>query len=344
MFYLTDGLKLKTGELKDALKSFKALLWGVACILFVTPVIGGELTGLLPYVSLALPTKNGFDINGNHSTSNITQSTSSPNENHQRSGSFLGPALFQTAMQIYFIAPCTISAGVILSAQAGGAVALAVMLTVISNVTAVFTIPPLITWIIAFDNVQIDPIKLLIKLILTVLPPLLVGKSLRYVPRVKPFVVKYRNTLKMISIVLLSMVPWMKVSQASDKNAFSGVSAGSIFAVLAWGMTMHILFIVIILLPSLILKLEKPALKSVVIMASQKSMAVAVTVVGYLPFTHAQQGVISIPMIIIHLGILVSDSFLASYWLARDHKKQLAKTDVPLWENLLNADIRETIV
>ncbi len=61
------------------------------------------------------------------------------------------------------------------SAQAGGAVALAVMLTVISNITAVFTVPPLITWIIAFDNVRLDPFKLLIKLILTVLPPLLVS-------------------------------------------------------------------------------------------------------------------------------------------------------------------------
>lgn len=140
------------------------------------------------------------------------------------------------------------------------------------------------------------------------------------------------------------MVPWMKVSQASNKSAFSGVSAGSIFAVLAWGLTMHLLFIVIILLPSLILKLQKPALKSVVIMASQKSMAVAVTVVGYLPFTHAQQGVISIPMIIIHVGILVSDSFWASCWFAKDEKKRLAVTDAPHWENLLNTDLRETSV
>ncbi|KAL9974288.1 hypothetical protein ACROYT_G011305 [Oculina patagonica] len=308
-------------------------------------VIGGKLTGLLPYASVDLPTENGLDMSSNNSVNNTTQSADWSIGDHVSVGSILGPTLFQTAIQIYFIAPCTISAGVILSAQAGGAVALAVMLTVISNITAVFTIPPLITWIIAFDNVQLDPIKLLIKLILTVLPPLLVGKSVRYVPRVKPFVMKYSNTLKMISIVLLSMVPWIKVSQASDKNAFSGVSAGSIFAVLAWGMTMHILFIVIILLPSLLLKLEKPALKSVVIMASQKSMAVAVTVVGYLPFTHAQQGVISIPMIIIHLGILVSDSFWASCWLARDDKKKrLDMTNSPLRENLLNADIRETSV
>lgn len=155
---------------------------------------------------------------------------------------------------------------------------------------------------------------------------------------------KYSNTLKIISIVLLSMVPWMKVSQASDKKAFSGISAGSIFAVLGWGLTMHILFIVTILFPCLLLKLEKPALKSVVIMASQKSMAVAVTVVGYLPFTLAEQGVISIPMIIIHLGILVSDSFWASCWLARDEEKLRTMINDPIWENVLHDNVKETSV
>ena len=58
--------------------------------------------------------------------------------------------------------------------QAGGAVALSVMLTVICNLSAVFTVPPLVAWMIDFENVKLDPVKLLVKLILTVLLPLLV--------------------------------------------------------------------------------------------------------------------------------------------------------------------------
>lgn len=61
------------------------------------------------------------------------------------------------------------------TAQAGGAVALSVMLTVFCNLAAVFTVPPLVSWIIAFENVKLDPVQLLVKLILTVLLPLLVG-------------------------------------------------------------------------------------------------------------------------------------------------------------------------
>jgi len=53
-------------------------------------------------------------------------------------------------------------------------VALSVMLTVICNLASVFTVPPLVTWIIEFKNVKLDAVTLLIKLILTVLLPLLV--------------------------------------------------------------------------------------------------------------------------------------------------------------------------
>ena len=37
--FLHSGLKLKTGEVKDALKSYKALLWGIISILLITPLI-----------------------------------------------------------------------------------------------------------------------------------------------------------------------------------------------------------------------------------------------------------------------------------------------------------------
>jgi len=232
--------------------------------------------------------------------------------------------LFQIGIQIYFIVPCTISAGVILTGQAGGAVALSVMLTVFCNLAAVFTVPPLVAWIVAFKNVRLDPVALLIKLILTVLLPLLVGKGVRYVPHVKPCIIKFSDTLKVISIILLTIIPWMKVSQASAEKAFRDISVASVFAVLGWGMAMHVLFIIVIYPPCLLLKLEKPVLKSVMIMASQKSLAVAVTISGFLPFTQAEQGLISLPLIIIHLGILVSDSVWASWWFALDAKKEKA--------------------
>ena len=109
--FLHSGLKLKTGEVKDALKSFKALLWGIICILFITPLIGGQLTGLMPYQQTGSAKENSVPLNGNHSSNNATPS---PTRHHLEGSSILGPALFQIGIQIYFIVPCTISAGVIL--------------------------------------------------------------------------------------------------------------------------------------------------------------------------------------------------------------------------------------
>ena len=149
-----------------------------------------------------------------------------------------------------------------------------------------------------------------------------VGKALRYIPLVRTGVNKYSVTLKLISIVLLTMIPWMKVSQASTEGGFGSVSITSLASVLGWGLAMHILFIGIIFPPCLALKLNAPALKSVVIMASQKSLAVAVTISGYLPFSQAEQGIITLPLIVIHLGILIGDSILASCWFARDAKRE----------------------
>ena len=45
--------------------------------------------------------------------------------------------------------------------------------------------------------------------------------------------------------------------------------------------------------------MEKPALKSVVILANKTTLAIAVTICGHLPFTQAEQGLIRLPLIII---------------------------------------------
>ena len=158
--------------------------------------------------------------------------------------------------------------------------------------------------------------------------------------RVKSCVIKFSDTLKVISIILLAIIPWLKVSRASAQKAFSGISVASIFVVLGWGLAMHVLFIIVILPPCLLLKLKKPALKSVMILASQKSLAVAVTISGFLPFTQAEQGLVSLPLIVIHIGILVFDSVWASLWFAWD-AKQKEKSEAESQENggsVLQAD------
>ena len=63
------------------------------------------------------------------------------------------------------------------------------MLTVFCNLAAVFTVPPLVAWIIAFEDVKLDAIALLVKLVLTVLLPLLVCRC------IKPGIIPTKQTV-----------------------------------------------------------------------------------------------------------------------------------------------------
>jgi predicted Na+-dependent transporter len=117
----------------------------------------------------------------------------------------------------------------------------------------------------------------------------------------------------------------MKVSISSQQGAFGNVSIGGIFAILGWGLFLHFFFMGIILVLSFFLWNDKPALKCLVILASQKSLTVAVTVISLLPFTGSEQGIMTLPMIIIHLGILVIDSLIVTVWHNWEMKREKSK-------------------
>lgn len=121
------------------------------------------------------------------------------------------------------------------------------------------------------------------------------------------------------------MVPWLKVSVSSQQGAFNDVTIGGIFAVLGWGLFLHLVFMGLILVVSLLLRIDMPALKCLVILASQKSLTVAVTVMALLPFTGIEQGIMTLPMIIIHLGILVLDSVIVTVWQYWEIRREMIK-------------------
>ena len=56
--------------------------------------------------------------------------------------------------------------------------------------------------------------------------------------------------------------------------------------------------------------------KTVVIQCSLKSLAVALAVLGFLPESAGDQGLMAIPCIVGHLTELVIDSMVVSGWLA----------------------------
>ena len=93
--FLYSGLFLKTDEMISAIKSYRSAGWGCFSILFLTCVIGSELTVLLP-----------FDHRVSERTSNISSNRFVPG--------LFGHQEFKIGFQVFFIVPCTVSSGVVL--------------------------------------------------------------------------------------------------------------------------------------------------------------------------------------------------------------------------------------
>ena len=203
--FLLSGLKLQTKDVKQALKAWKAVLYGISIILFLTPLTSFGLVNL-PF-----------------QTSELAY-----------------------GLAIFFLGPTTISSGVILTGQAKGNVALGLMLTVSTNLLAILTMPLSLT--LVFGSVEglvvsIDAGKLLAKLILYILLPLVIGKTMNYVwnSAITPCTKQYKIRMKLFSSFLLIMIPWMSVSNSADK--FNTMTGGEIVAVFGIGIGLHLLFL-----------------------------------------------------------------------------------------------------
>ena len=92
--FFYSGLFLKTDEMKAAIKGYRASIWGVVSILFITSLIGSQLTNLLKFDEPSI-------------FHNATR------EGGQDKALF-GSSEFKTGFQLFFIVPCTISSGVLM--------------------------------------------------------------------------------------------------------------------------------------------------------------------------------------------------------------------------------------
>ena len=136
--FIISGLTLKTDDIKAAIRAWKATLYGVIAILFITPSLA-LVPGMLPFLSTE----------------------------------------FQVGFLIFCCMPTTINSGVALAQSAKGSFALALLLTVTSNLIGIFTAPYFLSLLLSVADVSIDPSKLLAKLMLMILLPLSIGKALR---------------------------------------------------------------------------------------------------------------------------------------------------------------------
>ena len=287
--FILSGLSLRRGEALTALKAVSSVLFGATSILLLTPLAAS--------LALALPLSRELRV----------------------------------GLAVFCCMPTTLSSGVSLTQAVGGNTALALLLTIITNVLGIFTIPFLLSALLGSGSgaVRLDPLPLLLQLLRTILLPTIAGACARaLVPGVASFVDANKKRMSYVSALLLATVPWMQVSKAVSQRL--PLEPASLLAVAAAGLGIHGLYLLGNSAACKVLQLGGPdgskeavdIRRAVVLVASQKTLPVAVAVLGKLAAVLGDGvGLAVVPCVLSHLAQIIADSVLVAYWLKRDQQR-----------------------
>jgi sodium/bile acid cotransporter 7 len=218
---------------------------------------------------------------------------------------------FQLGLGLFCCMPTTLSSGIALTHQARGNVALALLLTVLTNTVGIFTVPFVLAQLLeTFGQVQLSGGDLLIKLCFSILLPLALGRYLQHF--VTDWIRRHRTHLAMVNNVALISIPWMKFSESSERLA--QIALNSLVLVVVSGLLIHVLYLILNDGVCRLLRLTLEVRKAVVLLSSQKTLPVAMTVLTFLPGAPEEKGLIAIPCITSHLGQIFLDAIVATGW------------------------------
>ncbi|KAJ1699676.1 hypothetical protein LUZ63_008188 [Rhynchospora breviuscula] len=241
----------------------------------------------------------------------------------------LVPPEFVTGVAIFSCMPTTLSSGVTLTQLVGGNSALALTMTVVSNLLGIIVVPlSLSRYIGAGAGVSLPTKELFKSLIITLLVPLVLGKILRETSSVvAEFVDKNRKSFSVISALLLSLVPWMQVSRS--RSLLLSVKAEA-FALAAFiGVVLHVTLLGANAIALRVLLAasgggkdsvfaKKEYTRAVILVASQKTLPVMVAVVEQLGGALGESGLLVLPCVASHINQIIIDSVLVNWWRKKD--------------------------
>lgn len=271
--FFVAGLGMDPAAVARAARSTRDVVCGLASILVLSPLLAGPIAARLP----------------------------------------LSPPDLAVGLAVFMCVPTTLSSGVALTAAAGGDAALALVLTLASNVLGVVTTPLAVAAVLGGGVAGgLDPGPLLKTLASAVAAPLAVSAALRAsVPGLASWANAHKKLLGRISAILLAAVPWMQVSRAVGAGV--PLPPAQLAAAAAAGVALHCLLLVLNYVAFSLLRPGPDAAGArcaLVVCASQKTLPVAVTVLASAA-GGASAGVAAAPIVAVHLAQIVIDGVVA---------------------------------
>lgn len=245
------------------------------------------------------------------------------------------PPEFITGLAMFCCMPTTLSSGVTLTQLVGGNSALALAMTVASNLLGIIIVPlSLAKYISNGVGVSLPTEQLFKSLVTSLLIPLIIGKVARETSKgIADFVDGNRQGFSVASAVLLSLVPWIQVSRS--RPLILSVQVKSFAVAVTIGVLLHLALLafnaaMLAILSRLEQKGEsvfakKEYARAVILVASQKTLPVLVAVVEQLGGAFGESGFLVIPCVAAHINQIIIDSIIVNWWRQKDQQFTSAK-------------------
>ena len=202
------------------------------------------------------------------------------------------------------------------------------MLTVTTNILGVFTVPFILNAVLQSapggggggggdDEMTKTASQLLLKLVISIIIPMAIGKTVREASSAaQKATVRFKVELGLINNSCLIAIVWMSISKSREKLV--GESPLNIFIIVLAGIGLHFVFLAFNwTMTTPVLRLREKERRTVLLMTSQKTLPVAVTVISYLDeAAWGGHGLIAIPCIVGHVSQLFIDAAIAARWAA----------------------------
>lgn len=205
------------------------------------------------------------------------------------------------------VMPTTLSSGVVMTGQAGGNMAHALFVTILSNCIAIISIPmilPLLLLSLKFESdLFIDQKAIFIKLLFVVLLPLITGLFLK--KALFSITSEQKKKFGIINQCVVICVIYMSLSGARQVLV---AKSGTFFWILPLVSTFHLILLALSFYSTRMLNIGRKRRESVIFMGSQKTLPLAVMLqITCFP----EYGTALLVCVMHHIIHLMMDGFLA---------------------------------
>ncbi len=222
------------------------------------------------------------------------------------------PYEFVIGICIVGTAPVTISSGTIMTTIARGNIPLSLLICILSNFLAIFTIPLMLNLLLGFaGEIELPVTQMLLALLLKILLPLILGNLLR--PLARELIKRRRQEISIFQSLIIVLIIFNVVSSSAEKMHEIG---GSLAAVVLFMVALNLVILALNYGLAGLIRLDRPATIAFTIHTSQKTLAVSYIVwAGYFA---ADYPAALVPAITGQLVQMVIGTLVANYFRARN--------------------------